>query len=110
MEIILKYNGESALTVPHSVAKLGQANIFIYENKRMPNKDEIDKNANGMHEYMIKKMLTQAYYSPKYEELEYVESLVVGLLTDFEMAAQDTGRMYMIDNLLKNQDFKVEFE
>ncbi len=110
MEIILKYSGESALMVPSEVAKLGQANVFIFQNNRMPDKDEIDKNAQGMHEYMLKKMLAKAYHSPSYEELEYIESEVTGMLADYMASCQDTGRMYMINNLLKNIDFKVEFE
>ena len=110
MEIILKYNGESALTVPHSVAKLGEANVFIFQHGHMPDTAEIDRNAKGMHEYMLKKMLAKAHYSPRFEELEYVESEITGLLADYMMTCQDSGRMYMINNILKNQDFTVEFE
>jgi hypothetical protein len=110
MEIILKYNGESAMSVPATVATLGQANVYIFQNGHMPDNDEVDRNAKGMHEYMLKKMLAKAHYSPRFEELEYVESEITGMLSDYMMTCQDTGRMYVINNILENQDFTVEFE
>jgi hypothetical protein len=76
----------------------------------MPTNDEVNRNADGVHDYMLKKMLAKAHYSPKYEELEYIESEITGLLSTYEMACQDTGRMYMINNILENKDFTVEFE
>lgn len=103
MEIILKHKGEE-------VARLGQANVFIFQNGRMPDNDEINRNSEGMHDFILKKMLSRANFSPSYEELEYVESEVTGMITDFEMSCQDTGRMYLINNILENKDFTVEFE